>query len=109
MPNTGKLQTWQLCYDAGEPEAQPATTVTCNTNEARLCFALEGLGIAYMPHFLARDALQSGALESVLAGHIEHAGQFSVLWPSSRQLSPKLRVWVDFLSERLFPEPAASA
>jgi DNA-binding transcriptional LysR family regulator len=68
-----------------------------------------GLGIAYMPDFLARDALQSGALQSVLADHLAHAGQFSVLWPSSRQLSPKLRVWVDFLSEHLFPEPATVA
>jgi len=29
-------------------------------------------------------------------------GQFSIAWPSSRQLSPKLRVFVDFLCERLF-------
>jgi DNA-binding transcriptional LysR family regulator len=31
-------------------------------------------------------------------------GQFSILWPSSRQLSPKLRVFLDFFSEYLFSE-----
>ena len=39
MPNSGKLQVWQLRRDADEPETQLAITVTCNTNEARLCHA----------------------------------------------------------------------
>jgi DNA-binding transcriptional LysR family regulator len=54
MPNSGKLQVWQLRRDADEPEIQLATTVTCNTNEARLCFALEGLGVAHMSDFSVR-------------------------------------------------------
>jgi len=55
-----------------------------------------------MPDFLVRDDLAAGTLRTVLDAHLKHEGQFSVLWPSSRQLSPKLRVFVDFLAERLF-------
>jgi len=60
-----------------------------------------------MPDFLARDAILGGTLQSVLTDHLADAGQFSVLWPSSRQLSPKLRAFVDFLSEKLFREADA--
>jgi len=55
-----------------------------------------------MPDFLARDALARGELQQVLAEQLTHSGQFSALWPSSRQLSPKVRAFVDFASERLF-------
>jgi DNA-binding transcriptional LysR family regulator len=72
--------------------------------EALRAAAELGLGIAYMPDFLARDAIRACTLQSVLDEHLAHAGQFSVLWPSSRQLSPKLRAFVDFLSEWLFSE-----
>jgi DNA-binding transcriptional LysR family regulator len=40
----------------------------------------------------------------VLDEHLAHAGQFSLLWPSSRQPSPKLRAFVDCLTEWLFRE-----
>ena len=59
-------------------------------------------GIGYMPDFLARDALEQGTLVTVLDDYRIAPGQFSIVWPSSRQLSPKLRVFVDFLCERLF-------
>ncbi|WP_186040824.1 LysR family transcriptional regulator [Burkholderia gladioli] len=57
------------------------------------------------PDYLARDALAAGSLVEVLEPHSIAPGQFSILWPSSRQLSPKLRVFVDFMCEHLFPAP----
>jgi DNA-binding transcriptional LysR family regulator len=60
------------------------------------------VGIAYMPDFLARDAIGSGILRTVLDECLTGPGQFSILWPSSKHLPPKLRVFVGFLSERLF-------
>ena len=37
-----------------------------------------------------------------LATGREAPGQFSILWPSNRHLTPRLRVFVDFVCERLF-------
>lgn len=51
---------------------------------------------------IAREPLASGALRTVLIDHIDAPGQFRLLWPSNRNLSPKVRVLVDFLSQRLF-------
>ncbi|GKT21732.1 hypothetical protein AVHM3334_05835 [Acidovorax sp. SUPP3334] len=34
-----------------------------------------------MPDFLAKDAIERGELQQVLATHLVHTGQFSALWP----------------------------
>ena len=101
MPNSGKLQVWQLRHDVDEPETQLATTVTCNTNEARLCFALKGLGVAYMSDFSVRDAINAGTLVTVLDDYTTSHNTFRLLWPSGRHITPRLRVFIDFVSEQV--------
>ncbi|MET0547724.1 MAG: LysR substrate-binding domain-containing protein [Xanthomonas sp.] len=98
VPGTGKPQDWPLT----EPAPLPPAVLTCNNMEAVRAAAIAGLGIACMPAFLARDALADGRLQPLLEAHLADAGTFFVVWPSSRHLSPKLRVFVDFLAERLF-------
>ncbi|MGK3963999.1 hypothetical protein WMF38_07440 [Sorangium sp. So ce118] len=39
----------------------------------------------------------------MLEGHTHHPGLFRILWPSSRYVSPKLRAFVDFMAQHLFP------
>ncbi|HKQ77541.1 MAG TPA: LysR family transcriptional regulator, partial [Blastocatellia bacterium] len=43
-----------------------------------------------------------GTLVIALDSHIHHSSAFRMLWPSSRYLSPKLRVFVDFMAQNLF-------
>jgi DNA-binding transcriptional LysR family regulator len=69
--------------------------------EAVLGATLRGLGIACMPDFLAREMLVDGRLQSVLDEQLNAGGRFRALWPSSRHLSPKVRVFVDHLGEQL--------
>ncbi|NML31337.1 LysR family transcriptional regulator [Paraburkholderia antibiotica] len=102
FPTTGKLQPWPLAADGSEPR-NLRTVMTCNNMEALRGAVIAGFGIGFMPDFLARDALASGALTTVLDDHPIAAGQFSILWPSSRQLLPKLRVFVDFMCAHVFP------
>jgi DNA-binding transcriptional LysR family regulator len=106
FPTTGKLQDWALAADDGTP-LKLRTAMTCNNMEALRGAVMAGLGIGYMPDFLARDALDAGTLVTVLDDYRIAPGQFSIVWPSSRQLSPKLRVFVDFLCERQVAEPRA--
>ena len=73
----------------------------CNTLEARLSFALRGFGITYMPQFAVDDALEEGALLTVLEEYTVELGTFRLLWPSGKYLAPKLRVLVDFLRSRM--------
>jgi len=106
FPSSGKLQPWTLSGLDEDAIGRYPSALTCNNMEALRGAALRGMGIAYMPDFLAREDLASGALCSLLSEHLTHAGQFSVIWSSSKQLSPKLRAFVDFLTEHLFIDAA---
>lgn len=101
---SGKLQKWMMRTDPGEAEPHLPTTMICNNIEAMLTATVNGLGIAYMPNFLVRDAIASGSVVPVLDHYMIQHGQFWVLWPSNRQMPPKLRVFVDFICARLFCE-----
>ncbi|WP_027214071.1 LysR family transcriptional regulator [Burkholderia sp. WSM2232] len=103
FPNSGKLETWALRQAAGEPELTLPVSMICNNIETRVCFALQGRGIAYLPDFSIKEPLADGRLRAVLSEHIERTGVFHVLWPASRHPSPKVRAFVDFLSARVFP------
>lgn len=75
----------------------------CNNTETRVCFALLGLGIAYLPDFAIREHLAAGRLKPILTDYVEGSGVFHVLWPASKHPSPKVRALVDFLCARVFP------
>lgn len=104
FPSNGKLQDWPL---PREPEVQTRTAFTCNNMQAVLGMTLSDMGIACMPDFLVRESLASGALCQVLAEHTNAPAPMSLIWPSSRHLSPKIRVFVDFVSERMFAREQA--
>ncbi|UTY56090.1 LysR family transcriptional regulator [Massilia sp. erpn] len=95
----GKLREWQMGTSAVLPDLPQ--TLVCNNIEALIGAALRGLGLAYLPDFLVNDYLREGQLQAVLGEYVDDGGQFWLLWPSSRHMSPKLRVFVDFLCERL--------
>ena len=100
-PNSGKLETWALRQAPGEPELQLPTSMICNNIETRVCFALQGLGVTYLPEFAIREPLADGRLQLILEDYVEHRGVFYVLWPASKHPSPKVRALVDFLCTRI--------
>lgn len=100
-PNSGKLETWALRQALGEPELQLPTSMICNNIETRVCFALQGLGVTYLPEFAIREPLADGRLQLILEDYVEHRGVFYVLWPASKHPSPKVRALVDFLCTRI--------
>jgi len=103
FPNTGKLQRWPLRQDGVEADFQLPPSMVCNNLEARICFAVQGIGIAYLPDFAIRDWLDNGQLVPLLEDCSE-VGTFRIMWPSGRHPTPKLRVFIDFLNAHLFPD-----
>lgn len=102
FPNSGKQQEWPLQLPPGEVQPHMRTVIICNNMEALRGAVTRGIGIGVMPDFLVREPLARGELRTLLDEYIEGPGQFHLLWPSSRHLSPKIRVFVDFVSQRLF-------
>jgi DNA-binding transcriptional LysR family regulator len=104
FPTTGKLEPWPLKRTEDAPEWTLPTSMVCNTTAVLMDVAVAGLGIACLPDFMVRQAIARGELVAVLDAHVEHQGTFRLLWPSSRHLAPKLRVFIDFMVEALFGE-----
>ncbi|WP_269632083.1 LysR family transcriptional regulator [Pelomonas sp. BJYL3] len=100
-PNTGKLLDWPLPPGSQDLNARLHTVLACNNVEALKSAALRGVGIACMPDFLVREELADGRLREVLAGAVGTSGRFNAVWASSRQLSPRVRCFVDWLAEHL--------
>ncbi|MFF7107505.1 LysR family transcriptional regulator [Pseudomonas sichuanensis] len=103
FPSSGKLETWPLRREHPEQDYEIPISMVCNHVETRICFALNHRGITCLPDFSVRAALASGSLVSVLDDFIERRGSFYLLWPSGRQVPPRLRVFIDFMLERVFP------
>jgi DNA-binding transcriptional LysR family regulator len=61
---------------------------------------LMGLGLAQMPLFHIADDLAGGRLERVLADWPLPPGPVSVLYPRNRQLSPRVRLFIDWIVQR---------
>jgi DNA-binding transcriptional LysR family regulator len=55
-----------------------------------------GLGIAQVPWFHVEDDLAQGRLVEILADTPPPSAQVSLLYPRSRQLSPRVRVFLDW-------------
>ncbi|WP_095053234.1 LysR family transcriptional regulator [Pseudomonas sp. Irchel s3b2] len=102
FPSTGKFESWPLRMQEGEAEPILLASMVCNTTEALIHVARDGLGIACLPDFMVRDAIAAGELLTVLDDFNQHHGTFRLLWPSSKHLAPKLRVFIDFMSAELF-------
>ena len=101
---TGKLMDWTMSADPVWSQLRLPSMLTFNNMEAVFTAAIDGHGIAYVPDFLAQKAVSEKLLQIVLDDYQLDRGQFWALWPSNRQLSPKIRVFVDFISTRLFAQ-----
>lgn len=66
---------------------------------------LSGLGIAILPIARIAADLREHRLVRALPGWRQPAVPLSAVYPSARLLSPKVRVLLDFLKERLTPPP----
>lgn len=101
FPSTGVVFRWEL-LDEGRPiEMEVSGPITVNDTASMLSCAAEGLGLAYVLERTARDMLASGALRKVLPKASPVLPGFHLYYPSRRQLPPKLRCFVDFMTARL--------
>jgi DNA-binding transcriptional LysR family regulator len=77
------------------------TTLSVTGTESFLAAALLGLGLVQIPYFHAEQELARGTLVQVLAAWPPRPVPVSLLYPRNRQLSPRVRVFLDW-AMRLF-------
>jgi DNA-binding transcriptional LysR family regulator len=97
--------TWTFPGTRRPKHVTPRGRYTVNSFPMALDAAVAGLGIVRAPTFLAVTPVRQGKLRPVLEDFPLQATPLSIIYPSSRNLSPKVRALIDFLVDRLDPPP----
>jgi LysR family transcriptional regulator for bpeEF and oprC len=100
-PRTGSLAPWTFSRDGERVEAAFPGHVALEDENSYLAAAEAGLGIAQIPAFVAKEAIERGTLELVLGDWLPEPAPLHVVYPQNRHLSNKVRVFVDWIAELL--------
>ncbi len=99
--STGAVYRWEFCERGRWYELDVEGNLVSNDNALSLGAALGGVGLIHTMEPLVRAPLAAGRLVSVLDAYLPPYDGFYLYYPSRAQLAPKLRVFADFLRERL--------
>lgn len=92
-----------LIVDGALREFSPGRRVSVNDAENYVVCALRGCGLIQLPRFHVEDEIRHGRLVEVLGDRDSSGLPVSALYPYHRQLSPRVRVFVDWIA-RLYEE-----
>ena len=103
----GTLDLWTFRgKDSEVIERRVTPILRINDGSAVRDAASAGLGIALMATWCASDEIQSGSLVPALPDYpLVSTQTLWALYPSSRELAPKVRVFIDWLVERFGHQP----
>lgn len=101
----GTLDYWSFCENRKTHSIKVAGNWRCNSGPALLDAALRGIGLVQLPDYYVAEHLQSGALISVLDNYRQPDSAVWAVYPPNRHLSPKVRLLVDFLHQRITSDP----
>lgn len=92
----------------GEPALRVRLNVRMRANSGELLrdAAINGMGVINEPTFIIYDALKSGELEPVLLDSYALQGAAYAVFPPSRHLPHKARLFIDFLAASLAGTPS---
>jgi len=95
---TGALLPMDFRIDGQRREATLPATVTVSTGETMVAAARQGLGLIQVPRYHVIADLAAGRLVEILTDFPSDSMPVHVLYPHSRQLSPRVRVFIDWLA-----------
>ena len=99
---SGRVRPWLFPQEGGPPrEIMPSGRLRLDDLEAIADAAAQGMGLAWLPYWLVRERLDSGALVSLFSNQPQFLYECHALWPRSPRLPPKVRAAVDILAAGL--------
>lgn len=106
VPQTGGYRDWVFMRDGRSYVKSPSGRLNVNNAESLLEAAVGGAGIVMLSTFITAEAVRSGALQLVLRDYAGVGPEVFVVYPPNRNLSARVRAFVDFL-DGLVPAYAA--
>lgn len=96
---TGRDLPWEYLGEDGRPHTVAMRSrVSVSSSEAYLGACRAGLGLIQMPRAGLEELLAAGELEEVLPGWRPAPMAVSIVYSHNRHLSPRVRVFVEWLS-----------
>ncbi|MDK9704362.1 MAG: LysR family transcriptional regulator [Sulfuritalea sp.] len=97
--------SWAFVVDGAPHAVEINGPLTANNGSVLQDAALQGMGIAYQPTFIAADPIRRGELVPILKGFPLPVLDMCAVFPGNRFVPQRVRAFVDFLADRLGPEP----
>lgn len=97
-PRTGETVDWVFSKGAERVQAVFPGHLALEDENVYVSAAEAGLGIARLPAFVVKEVMERGALDLVLGDWFPEPSPLHVVYPQSRHLSRKVRVFVDWLA-----------
>ena len=102
---TGRILDWEFARDGQKVVLTLDGVFAVNDHEAYVAAGLNSLGIVKAANYIVRPYLDSGRLVAVLPDWTVEQYAISVMYPQSRHLSAKVRIFVDWISELIQKDP----
>jgi LysR family transcriptional regulator, regulator for bpeEF and oprC len=102
-PRTGKIFDWVFVKNGERIQTSLRGHIALDDENSYVTAAEAGLGVAQIPAFVLKEAMERGSLELLLGDWFPDPAPLSVVYPENRHLSSKIRVFVDWVAE-LFSE-----
>lgn len=97
--STGSLRPLEFEVEGTIRTVDMPATVSVTGTESYLAAAQRGLGLFQVPYFHAVADLARGTLVPLLVETPPPSAPISILYPRNRQLSPRVRVFIDWMVE----------
>ncbi len=99
--NVGLKEEWTLIGKRGTEVVEVDGPLCANNGDVLREAAIGGMGIVSLPDFIVAEDLAAGHLRAVLSSYETRPLPLSALWPSRQFVPAKVRVFVDYLAEKL--------
>jgi DNA-binding transcriptional LysR family regulator len=96
---------WKLTGAGEDHWVNPSWQLCANNAEVLRDAAVKGRGIALLPTFIAGAALRAGELQTFLDDYKAPPLALYAIYPPTRHLAVKVRLFIDFLVERFSAGP----
>ena len=100
-PRTGKMADWVFSKKGIRVQSSLRGHIALEDENSYVAAAEAGLGIAQIPAFVLKEAMERGSLELVLGDWFPEPSPLYVVYPQYRHLSSKVRAFVDWVAELL--------
>lgn len=98
-PSADRDYPFEFIVDGETREYHPGGWLSVNYTESFVVAALQDCGLIQLPRYRVESELRYGQLVEVLADWPSPAKPLNALYPHRRHLSPRVRIFLDWLSE----------